>query len=402
MRLRGSSRVALLSIALFATAGQPLRDGEQEPRTVDEFLSYTAVLASPLKQMPEREAWRRVAPKVEDVHIPSSSDGSAQSALFFAPEDPEPRPLLVVLHSWSVDYLDPTSVPYALWAERNGWVFIHPDYRGRFDNPEATGSELAVRDILDAVEYARSHAHVDPTRIYIAGYSGGAMMALNMAGRFPELWAGVVAWVPVFDLVQWHSETRHKYPRYAREIRRSCSGEPLPGSAAEQECLRRSPRTYLERARDANVPIYIATGINDPFVSPSHSIAAFNLLAHEDDRFSEEQLERIAHERLVPSQLDGVSADPVYEAAGKPLLLRRASGPVTLQIFRGRHDVIYNAGLLWLAEQRRSPGSEQSRAGAVSRPDANVPHVFRRGRRHLPLPGRRRSGADAAGSRKRP
>lgn len=356
MSFRPMPRAAILvfavlsSVHVFAAAPS---SGDPELRTVDEYPTFSAVAAGPLNDLPEREAWRRVVPEVREIHIRSSKDGSEQPALFFSPDDSEPRPLLVVLHSWSVNYLDPTSAPYALWAKRNGWAFIHPDYRGRFDNPKATGSELAVRDVLDAVEYARANARIDPSRIYLAGYSGGAMMALTMAGRYPELWAGVVAWVPVFDLVQWHRETRRKYPRYAREIRQSCGGRPVPGSKAERECRRRSPRTYLEQARRARVPVYIAAGINDPFVSPRHSIAAFNLLADEGDRFSDDQLERLASERTVPPEIDGAFEDPIFDAAGTPLLLQRSSGSAVLQLFRGRHDVIYNAGLLWLAGQRR-------------------------------------------------
>ncbi|MGI5862684.1 MAG: alpha/beta hydrolase family protein [Myxococcales bacterium] len=331
-------------------------------RTVDEFKTYTALIASPLKRLKPRLAWKRVVPEVREVRIRSSADGTLQPALFYAPEDrdgqSERRPLLVVLHSWSVNYLDPASSPYGLWAVRNGWVFIHPDYRGRFNRPEATGSELAVRDVLDAVAYAREHARVDPDRIYVVGYSGGAMMALTMAGRYPELWAGAVAWVPVFDLVRWHEETRRKYPRYAREIRAACGGTPLPGSEAAEECLRRSPSSYLERARGKGVRILVAAGIDDPLVSPAHSLAAFNALARREDRFSEEQIERIAREGRVPAEIRGALEDSRYEEAGKPLLLHRSSGQITLHVYAGRHDVIYNAGLLWLAGLRRQPESK--------------------------------------------
>jgi predicted esterase len=349
-RTRGWWRFVLASACALILGAAPMPG----PLTVDEFTSYTALIASPLKRLRPRLAWKQVVPEVKEVRIPSSADGSRQPALFHAPADrAESRPLLVVLHSWSVDYLDRASAPYGLWAVRNDWVFIHPEYRGRFDRPEATGSELAVQDILDAVEYARAHAKVDPDRIYLVGYSGGAMMALTMAGRNPELWAGVVAWVPVFDLAQWHEETRRKYPRYARNIRDSCGGEPVAGSEAAEECRRRSPSTYLGGARGKGVRVLICAGIEDPLVSPAHSLAAFNVLASREDRFSEEQIRRVAEEGAVPTEGDGAVEDARYEQAGRPLLLRRGSGQVTLHLYRGRHDVIYNAGLLWLAGLKR-------------------------------------------------
>ena len=364
MRRSASRRWGALAAALMC-AGALAAAPVPGLRTVDEFKTYTALIASPLKRLKPRLAWKRVVTEVKEVRIPSSADGSLQPALFYAPDSSEEgeerserRPLLVVLHSWSVNYLDPASSPYGLWAVRNGWVFVHPDFRGRFNRPEAAGSELAVRDVLDAVAYARERARVDSERIYLVGYSGGAMMALTMAGRYPELWAGAVAWVPVFDLAQWHEETRRKYPRYAREIRAACGGEPVSGSEAAQECLRRSPSSYLERARGKGVRILVGAGIDDPLVSPAHSLAAFNALARSEDRFSKRQIERISREGRVPAELSGAAEDSRYEEAGKPLLLHRSSGQITLHVYSGRHDVIYNAGLLWLAELQRAPRSK--------------------------------------------
>lgn len=347
-----AARLAALGLCAGALAAAVLPG----PLPVDEFTTFSALVASPLARLAPRLAWKQVVPEVREVTITSSADGSAQPALFHAPRTgprSEARPLLVVLHSWSVDYLDRASTPYGLWAVRNGWVFVHPDYRGRFDRPEATGSELAVHDILDAVAYARAHAEVDPERIYLVGYSGGAMAALTMAGRHPELWAGVVAWVPVFDLGQWHAEIRESHPRYAREIRDSCGGEPSPGSKAARECRRRSPSAHLAGARGKGVRVLISAGIEDPLVSPAHALAAFNVLAAEQDRFSARQIRQIAEQRALPAELDGAFEDSRYEEAGRPLLLRRSSGQATLHLYRGRHDVIYNAGLLWLADQHR-------------------------------------------------
>ncbi len=61
------------------------------------------------------------------------------------------------------------------FCRKNDWIFIHPNYRGKFNDSGATASEKAVRDILDALEYAREHAPVDNDRIYLAGFSRGAM-----------------------------------------------------------------------------------------------------------------------------------------------------------------------------------------------------------------------------------
>lgn len=350
-------RLSMDVVVLALVAAAVVPDAHAALGPMKEFSTFTALVSSPLKRLPARKAWKQAAPAVREVKIPSSADGSKQPALFFAPEQDEPRPLLVVLHSWSVNYLDHASIPYGVWAARNGWNFIHPDYRGRFNRPEATGSELAVQDIVDAVAYAKEHGNVDASRVYLVGYSGGGMMALTLAGRHPELWAAAVAWVPVFDLVDWHRETKTKYRRYAGEIRRSCGGAPVPGSDAEAECLRRSASAHLEGARGSPVRIYIAAGIDDPFVSPRHALSAFNLLAAEPDRFTEQQIGRLVDMRDVPADMRSLApGDSTYASVGRPVLLQRSSGQVTLLVFQGRHDVIYNAGLLWLARQQRPAG----------------------------------------------
>ena len=50
-------------------------------------------------------AWYRRVPDIEEVHIPSSADGSLQPALFYDSGTARAKPLMVVLHSWSVGYL---------------------------------------------------------------------------------------------------------------------------------------------------------------------------------------------------------------------------------------------------------------------------------------------------------
>ena len=48
---------------------------------------------------------------------------------------------------------------------------IHPNFRGKNDRPEACGSELAVADILSAVEWAKGSTQIDADRVYWVGVS---------------------------------------------------------------------------------------------------------------------------------------------------------------------------------------------------------------------------------------
>ncbi|MBD3358745.1 MAG: prolyl oligopeptidase family serine peptidase [Chitinivibrionales bacterium] len=304
-------------------------------------------------QLSKTKAWKSTVPRIREVTITASSDKSAQPALFYNSGTARRKPLLLVLHSWSADYRQHFSIPYAVWAAKNDWVFIHPDYRGAFTNPQATASENAVKDVLDAVAYARKHARIDQSRIYIAGFSGGAMMTLIMVGRFPEIWAGALAWVPVYDLVDWYRETKGSRHDYSGHIERSCGGVPREGTQAGKECRKRSPSMYLADARGKRVKVYIATGIQDNFVCPSHSLRAFNDLAAPADRISKENIEYIDKRHRLPPQFSGTFVDSLYADAGIELLWEKTSANVTLKIYEGKHDVIYNAGLLWLSGRRR-------------------------------------------------
>lgn len=304
------------------------------------------------------DAWHRRVPATEVVRIRSSADGKMQRAVFYDSGSDRPRPLLVVLHSWSADYEQNLDIPFAEFAIANDWVFVHPDFRGPNQRPEATASDLAVQDVLDAVAYARQRATVDRARVYLAGYSGGAMKALVLAGRHPELWGGVVAWGPIYDIADWYRHDHGDDIHYRTEIAASCGGVPRPGSAAEAECRARSPLSHLARAA-GRVPVLIAHGLRDTTVPPRHALRAYDALAAPADRFTAEQRAIIDGERRIPPELrssGGTAADPLFDRVGAPVRLTRQSRAVTLVLFKGGHEVIYNPPLRWLAEQRRPGG----------------------------------------------
>ncbi|HEY0715228.1 MAG TPA: alpha/beta fold hydrolase, partial [Polyangia bacterium] len=224
------------------------------------------------------QGWRERVPKADLIEITSSVDKAKQKAMWYDSGATQKRPLLVVLHSWGSDYRQNLDIPYAEFAIANDWVFIHPDFRGPNRRPQATASDLAVQDVLDAVEAARKRAAVDENRVYLVGYSGGAMKALVLAGRHPEVWAGVVAWGAIFDIVDWYRFDHKEKRYYRREIGRSCGGPPHRGSAAEAECQKRSPITHLAGAA-GRVPVLIAHGLQDETVPLRQAVDSYNVLA---------------------------------------------------------------------------------------------------------------------------
>ncbi len=290
---------------------------------------------------------------VKGICYNSTADHSRQPALFFAPQTDKAVPLLVALHTWSGDYMQIESLPYAEWCIDNQWAFIHPDFRGPSNHSLATGSDYAIRDIIDAVDYASAVCEIDKRRIYLIGVSGGGYMALLMAANVPELWAGVSAWVPIADLKAWYFESLDRKKRYAVDIENSVGGVPGSSALIDSICAQRSPLTFLHHR--LGVKLDINAGIHDGHegsVPVSHAMRAFNAVALPYHRFSEQEIADIVRQQSIPPHLyDPELNDPDY--GSKKVLLRRHSKHSRLTLFDGGHEIVFKAGLRWLAKQVR-------------------------------------------------
>jgi len=297
--------------------------------------------------------------QAREVRIPSSLDDTEQPAFFLAPKDPEkPAPLLVVLHTWSGDYKQRYHKGCQDWCAQKGWAYLHPDFRGANKTPQATGSELAVQDVLDAVAYARKHAKIDARRIFLVGASGGGYMSLLMAGRAPKLWAGVSAWVPIFDLTAWHTQCKAKGLKYARDMELSCGGAPGETRKIDQQYRARSPSTWLDKARGV-VHLDINAGIRDGHdgsVPVSHSLRAFNAVAKEVDRLPATLIEELSKAPRIPKHLTKTGIDASY--GEKRPLFRRSSGKARVTLFDGGHEFVATAALQWLSKLDPRSGRE--------------------------------------------
>lgn len=298
--------------------------------------------------------------EAELVEVRSTADGTMQPCWFWAPENSksEPVPLLVGLHTWSFDvHRDKHIHSLQREARRLGWAMVGPNFRGPNSTPQGCGSDLAVQDIVDAVEYAKAKVKIDSSRIYITGGSGGGHMALLMAGRHPEIWAGCAAFCPITDLARWHGESMEKHPgrgaRYSKMMESACGGSPAD---KKDEYAHRSPLTWLRKAKEVGVPIYVATGIHDGWtgsVPVGHAIRAFNALCRPADVVSEDDIRFIETEQKMPESIKSESVvDPFYPAKMR-IHFRRTSGNVRLTLFEGGHSMNFPAGLDFLSRQRK-------------------------------------------------
>ena len=309
--------------------------------------------------------------EVQNIRFTSTLDGTRQPAMFYIPPGAEkeggtPHPLAVNLHSWSRGYDE--SVGYVMTAvsmsKEYGIIFIYPHFRGPNRNPDACLSPLAQQDIFDAVEYAKTHANVDESRIYCVGNSGGGFTSFMMAAKAPQLWRAVFPSCGIADLAQWYHQCvelakkgAEGNKRYAQEMEAVCGGSPGISQEIDEQYRLRSPMSFIEQAQ--GVTMHISHGIHDGHpgtgvVPVDHSLMVFNALAkvngYTEKMFTEEQIRIFWREERVPDELkDEAPEDPLYT---KPVVFQRTAGPVTITLFDGNHEILIETAYGLLARQK--------------------------------------------------
>jgi pimeloyl-ACP methyl ester carboxylesterase len=296
-------------------------------------------------------------PRLEEIKVESSLDGSMQPARIWAPASARSKTttLFVFLHSWSGDYRQDNSKWFEPAAER-GWIILHPNFRGRNDHPEACGSALARRDIIDAIDYAIAHYKVDESRLYLAGSSGGGHMSLLMAGYHPERFSAVSAWVGISDLAKWHKfHVKNGKPgRYAKMIEACVGGKPGSSPEVDAALKARSPIYHLGNAK--GLPLHINAGAEDGYtgsVPTLHSLHAFNVVARANGKpaVAEGTVTAIWETKGLLGKLkQDYPVDPLY---GRRVFFHRKAGPAEVTIFDGGHESVPAAALAWLAQFER-------------------------------------------------
>jgi predicted peptidase len=222
-----------------------------------------------------------------------------------------------------------------------------PNFRGPNYNRSACGSEKVVKDIVSAVEYAKKHANIDSRRIYLIGVSGGGYAALLMAGRHPEMWAAVSAWVPIYNLADWYKYSKAKKTWYYRHLNNICGGAPGTSEKVDAEYKKRSASTYLKNAKGLNIEI--SAGLYDNTIPVSHTLRAFNVLAKDVDRLSKEDIEYMRVHKKIPEKLKMKIDDPIYK---NKALFRRTSGNVRVTIFEGGHHIMRPAAIEYVKNKK--------------------------------------------------
>ena len=290
----------------------------------------------------------------EVVEIPSTADGTVQKARFYRAEHEQPRPLIVSLHTWSGDYTQ--NDPLALEIVARGYNYIHPDFRGANNRPEATGSALAIADIEDAIRYAVEHGNTDPREVHLIGVSGGGMATLLAYTHVKYPVKSFSAWAAISDLEAWYWESVGRGQKYAEDILKSVSADETFDAA---EARKRSPLRQEIPAIREGAELFIYTGVHDGYtgsVPVTHSLRMYNRAAERwgagtGDRITEAQMLDLATKRRNPE------ADPRNTIDNRRMIhLQKSYGPVHLTVFEGGHEMLPRALSMIPAAEPRLEG----------------------------------------------
>jgi len=263
--------------------------------------------------------------------------------------------MLVFLHTWFGDYQQASAIPLLESSQRMGWAFLHPNFRGPNTNSDAMGSMLAVSDVVASIEAAKKRGPIDPDRIYLVGQSGGGHMGLLLLALHPEIWAGVSVWSPIVDLNVWANEvSESKWRLYHDPIASVCGFDGVTGiAAAQEECARRSPITYLQPG--STIPVAIHAGIADGHLGSvpiTHAMRAFNALVPPAARIGERLMSTLARDASVPAEEGRNVINP--SIGGRKALFVRKAGNVSLTLFDGHHEILFSAVSDWLINLDRT------------------------------------------------
>ena len=270
------------------------------------------------------------------IRIPSSADSNFQDAWFYRSSKKTAQPLIISLHTWSGNYdqEDPLSKEILL----RDWNYIHPDFRGVNNTPEACGSPLVISDLQDAIRYAVKNANVDTANIHIIGVSGGGYAALLAYMLLDYPVKSFNAWAPISDLQNWYWESKGRHNKYAGDIEKAAS---VNGILNLDELKKRSPvfsPVPFEKRKNAVLHIY--EGVHDGYtgsVPISHALLFYNKIVtplYPGAVIPDSMIASLITKQCNPA------ADSLEQIGGRMIQLRKSTPIADITIFEGTHEML--------------------------------------------------------------
>jgi hypothetical protein len=175
---------------------------------------------------------------------------------------------------WGEETYASGSAPVPL--DHKNWIMVSPEMHGSWPDPpdpENPGAYAyisleAQADIMAAVSYALANYNIDPSRIYLTGYSMGGQGAVVMAAKYPHLFAAMFDNKGPTDMYDWYDDNSTSHQDW---MEREChiGGEPKEPAQNPFCYQRRSGLSYAGNL--LHIPISITHAITDVLVPITQS-----------------------------------------------------------------------------------------------------------------------------------
>jgi lysophospholipase L1-like esterase/pimeloyl-ACP methyl ester carboxylesterase len=273
------------------------------------------------------------------VEIKSSADGKTQKAIFYKSTHEGNQPLIVSLHTWSGDYLQED--PLAAEVVLRGWNYIHPDFRGPNNNPEACGSEKVISDIEDAIRFALENGNVNENEVHIIGVSGGGYASLLSFMKLKYPVKSFSAYASISNLEDWYWECKGRGLKYAGDL----EGVTTNGKGFDAaEAQKRSPAMMDFPGEKRNgASLFIYTGVHDGYtgsVPVTHSINMYNRLLRAMYPEQKNQLVSDSLKLVLLAKRMNPNPDVNLVFGERKVHIHRELPKLSLTIFEGTHEMI--------------------------------------------------------------
>ena len=136
------------------------------------------------------------APLEPGLHPLGLADGE-RDGLIYVPDEPGPRPLMLVLHGATMK-AKWMARPLVAAADDAGLIMVIPDSRRETWDVLMGGYGPDVDYCDAALNYAFAHCNVDAKQVSVGGISDGASYALCLGMMNGDLFEAVIAWSPGF------------------------------------------------------------------------------------------------------------------------------------------------------------------------------------------------------------
>lgn len=269
-RLFNFAALLALSLAPAGASAQSVGDGRLVEQAAVALPTHEQI-SDRFKRLYTPEAVERVraASELELLRVRYTSDGLKVVGFIFKPKRTDGRRLPAVIWNRGGAGGDALIGPANFFAlhemhryASEGFVVLAPQYRGHDGGEgkdEVGGAD--TNDVLNIIELARTLPYVDAERLFMVGFSRGAIMTLQAIRRGAPVRAAIVVGAPTDLALSWKENTG------IRELARTV----WPGGESRLE-ENIEARSSVRWADKLEAPLLVFHGGADTSVSTRHAL----------------------------------------------------------------------------------------------------------------------------------